>query len=167
ESFWRPGAGPAHLQRPTPPQRLRGGHRQGAPGVAPQDRRRGVCYPGADSPPGLPGPAREEAHERQAADRQRVLPVEEHGEMTLSVKAAKELVEELVGLRDEDNRSLALLHDYARGHQPHPAMLDGVPPEVQRFVDMSRVNIIDLVVEVLGQSLYVDGYRPNLRSIDA
>lgn len=87
--------------------------------------------------------------------------------MALSAKAAKELIEELLLLRDEDDRSLALLHDYARGHQPHPVTLDGVPPEVQRFVDMSRVNIIDLVVEVLGQSLYVDGYRPNLRSVDA
>lgn len=87
--------------------------------------------------------------------------------MPLSNEAAKELVVELLEIRSEEQDHLEGLHNYVRGYQPHPVTLEGVPPEVVRFIEMSRINMVDLVIEVLAQSLYVDGYRPNIRDVEA
>lgn len=89
--------------------------------------------------------------------------------MPLSQAAAKDLIEELIQIRQEDMAGLELYHDYLRGFQSHPSSSDwnGMPAEVTKFVQLSRINIVDLVVEVMAQSLYVDGYRPNVPDANA
>jgi len=87
--------------------------------------------------------------------------------MPLSGAAAKDLLEEMLQIRQADAPGLETYHSYVRGAQPHPVSLEGVPPEAVRFIDQSRVNIVDLVVEVMAQSLYVDGYRPNVADVGA
>ena len=51
------------------------------------------------------------------------------------------------------------IHSYLRGKQPLPIIPAGVPNEVRRLAEMSRVNVLDLVISAVAQSLYVDGYR--------
>lgn len=58
-----------------------------------------------------------------------------------------------------DIRGLDDLHRYLRGKQRHPSVPQGARPEITHLAAMSRVNITDLVVSSVAQSLYVDGYR--------
>ncbi len=83
--------------------------------------------------------------------------------MALHKHAAKDLIEEILVIRDKELPTMNQLNAYRAGNQDHPvAVIQGMPPELARFVDLSRINMVDLVVEVLTQSLYVDGYRPNV-----
>lgn len=88
--------------------------------------------------------------------------------MPLSQPDAAELIRTGLKLRDDDAKSLDRLRDYRRGKQPHPVLNDSrIPQELTRFISLSRVNIVEMVVEVLTQSLYVDGYRPNVADVAA
>jgi hypothetical protein len=80
----------------------------------------------------------------------------------LNQSDAKDLVRELLEVRGEEMVILDTFHDYVRGSQMHPVAMDGMPSEVYKFVELSRINVVDLVIEVMAQSLYVDGYRPNV-----
>lgn len=59
------------------------------------------------------------------------------------------------------------IHAYLRGKQPLPIIPAGVPNEVRRLAEMSRVNVLDLVISAVAQSLYVDGYRAEREPDDA
>lgn len=88
--------------------------------------------------------------------------------MALTRAGAKDAIETAIKLRDADRPHLDTLREYRRGKQTHPLLqVGGLPPEVRHFVDLSRVNLIKLVVEVLAQSLYVDGYRTDLEDTEA
>lgn len=60
---------------------------------------------------------------------------------------------------DDGHVGLAEIHRYLRGRQSHPALPAAPTPEIRRLARMSRINVIDLIVSSLAQSLYVDGYR--------
>jgi len=63
-------------------------------------------------------------------------------------------------MRKKDAPHLDRIRDYWRGRQPLPVMVPtGVPKEVRRMAEMSRINVVGLPVDVVGQALYVDGYR--------
>lgn len=87
--------------------------------------------------------------------------------MPLSQAAARDLTREILEIRQSEISGLDALRDYRRGAQQHPMPRDGLPAEVARFIDMSRVNMVELVVDVLAQSLYVDGYRQNQADVTA
>lgn len=80
--------------------------------------------------------------------------------MALSEPQAKEWVEELVEIRNKESERLDVLRKYWRGKQPGPIKIPtGSPREIRHLVDMSRINIVALPVDVIGQALFVDGYR--------
>ena len=80
--------------------------------------------------------------------------------MALNRNEAKSAIETALELRNKDANHLETLRSYRSGNQAHPSLIaGGLPPEVHRFIAMSRVNVVKLVVEVIAQSLYVDGYR--------
>jgi len=65
----------------------------------------------------------------------------------------------LLKTRKAEAEKLTRIHQYWKGDQPLPVAPRGVPVEVKRMAQMSRVNVLGLVVDVLAQSLYVVGYR--------
>lgn len=76
--------------------------------------------------------------------------------------AANEVVDwtqRLLKIRKAECDELDRVHMYWRGEQPLPVVPRGTPTEIRRMADMSRVNVLPLVVDVLAQSLYVVGYR--------
>jgi hypothetical protein len=51
------------------------------------------------------------------------------------------------------------LYQYIHGRQPFLWLSEDAPLEVRRIAEMSRVNVLGLVVDSVAQSMYVDGYR--------
>jgi hypothetical protein len=77
---------------------------------------------------------------------------------------AKELLE---GMRAE-RTLLDLVRQYWTGQQSLPRIMPrNAPHEVYAMARMSRVNIISLVMETLGQSLFVEGFRGKGDDVDA
>lgn len=74
---------------------------------------------------------------------------------------ATEWAVELLSMRKKDSAHLDRIRNYWRGKQPLPIMVPrtGVPTEVRRMAEMSRINVVALPIDVVGQALYVDGYR--------
>ena len=65
----------------------------------------------------------------------------------------------LLKVRQAECDSLDRVAMYWRGKQPLPVVPRGTPSEIRRMAEMSRVNVLPLVVDVPAQSLYVVGYR--------
>jgi hypothetical protein len=70
-----------------------------------------------------------------------------------------EQVRTLLGIRAAEADKLDLVHDYWRGKQDYPVLPTNVPREVRHLAKMSRVNMVALVVDVLTQSVAVEGFR--------
>jgi hypothetical protein len=68
-------------------------------------------------------------------------------------------VRRLLVARKSEGEKLDEIHDYWRGRQDYPVLPANVPREVRHLAKMSRVNLIALVVDVLAQGLFVDGFR--------
>ena len=49
---------------------------------------------------------------------------------------------------------LARIHAYLRGKQPLPIIPAGVPNEVRRLAEMSRVNVLDLVISAVEDPMW-------------
>jgi len=79
--------------------------------------------------------------------------------MALSAAQAVDRVKLLLDMRRGEGDTLDRLHSYWRGQQALPVVPTGVPSEVRRLAEMSRVNLLTLVVDVLAQGLFVDGFR--------
>lgn len=77
----------------------------------------------------------------------------------LDKQEAVELAKTLIGLRAGERTRLDKIYAYLRGLQPLPLVPSGVPDEVRRLAQMSRVNLVRLVVDVPAESMYVAGYR--------
>lgn len=73
----------------------------------------------------------------------------------------------ILDVRLAEKDDLDLIHAYWRGRQRHPFAPVGAPPDVTRLAKMSRVNIIDIAVTAVSQTLYVDGYRQHPEGEDA
>lgn len=62
--------------------------------------------------------------------------------------------------REGERAVLDVVRQYWTGRQSIPAVLpQAVPNEVREMARMSRVNICDIVVESMSQSLFADGFR--------
>jgi hypothetical protein len=70
-----------------------------------------------------------------------------------------ELATKLLAARTGEMERLDRIYLYLRGKQGLPAVPEGVPTEVRKLAQMSRVNLIRLVIDVPAQALYVAGYR--------
>src|SRR4051812_6005775 len=68
-------------------------------------------------------------------------------------------VRRLLVVRESEGEKLDDIHAYWRGRQEYPVMPANVPREVRNLAQMSRVNMVALVVDVLAQALFVDGFR--------
>ncbi|MCK9496958.1 MAG: phage portal protein [Dehalococcoidia bacterium] len=73
----------------------------------------------------------------------------------------------LLDVRAAERDDLDEIHRYWRGRQPHPFRPVGSPPDVTRLAKMSRINIIDIAISAVSQTLYVDGYRQERADDDA
>lgn len=72
---------------------------------------------------------------------------------------AVETAKNLQAMRTGEVDRLEKIHSYMRGKQGLPAVPTGAPDEVRKLAQMSRVNLVSLVVHVPAESLYVSGYR--------
>jgi hypothetical protein len=76
-----------------------------------------------------------------------------------SASAAVGATRELLAARASEAEKLGKIHAYLHGQQPAPINVIGAPQEVKDLAGMSRVNIARLPVDVLAQSLFVDGFH--------
>lgn len=79
--------------------------------------------------------------------------------MALSQQQVVEQVRLMLSWRRTDAVRLNMLHSYIHGRQPFLWLPEVAPVEVRRIAEMSRVNVLGLVVDAVAQSMYVDGYR--------
>lgn len=77
----------------------------------------------------------------------------------LDAQQAAGTAQKLIEMRTGECTRLDKIYNYLRGKQGLPAVPTGVPDEVRRLAQMSRVNMIGLVIHVPAESLYVSGYR--------
>jgi hypothetical protein len=80
--------------------------------------------------------------------------------VVLSAQAAVAKTEEMIGFQRAERQHLDEIRRYWRGKQQIPAHIpSGVPQEVKALARIARVNICELVVNSLGQSMVMDGFR--------
>jgi len=79
--------------------------------------------------------------------------------MALSQTAAIAQTKLMLGWRAADADRLERLYGYIRNKQRFLWLPAAAPLEVRRIAEMSRVNVLGLVVDSVTQSMYVDGYR--------
>ena len=65
----------------------------------------------------------------------------------------------MLGWRAADATRLERLYSYIKGNQAFLWLPATAPLEVRRIAEMSRVNVLGLVIDSMAQSMYVDGYR--------
>ncbi len=79
--------------------------------------------------------------------------------MPLGQQAAIDQTKIMLGWRAAEQRRLERLYSYIHGRQRFLWLPSSAPAEVRRIAEMSRVNVLGLVVDSMAQSMYVDGYR--------
>lgn len=80
--------------------------------------------------------------------------------MPLSEESAKGLAKDMIGLHESERDVLNSIRLYWKGRQRLPGVIpNSAPAEIRTMARMARVNLIDIVVSSLTQSLYVDGVR--------
>jgi len=79
--------------------------------------------------------------------------------MALSQKQAIAQTQLMLGWRNADTTRLERLYSYIKGRQNFLWLPASAPLEVLRIAQMSRVNVLGLVIDSMAQSMYVDGYR--------
>lgn len=80
--------------------------------------------------------------------------------MPMTEAQAAEAAAELLTIRADDMQYLDTARRYLIGRQKLPQVIpDGAPHEVFEMARMARVNIVDIVVESLAQSLFAEGFR--------
>lgn len=77
----------------------------------------------------------------------------------LTPKDAVDQVGDMLAWRHRELLKLNKAHAYLRGRQPLPLVPAKAPKDVRRLAEISRVNLVRLVLDVLTQSLYVVDYR--------
>lgn len=85
----------------------------------------------------------------------------------LSQGTILEMAQQMVEWRRAEKEALDTVHNYWHGKQPHPFAPVGAPADVRRLALMSRINIMDIVVTAVSQTLYVEGYRADRAQEDA
>ncbi len=79
--------------------------------------------------------------------------------MAFSQREVIEQTQLMLEWRRTDLPRLARLYQYIHGKQKFLWLPSDPPNEVQRMAEMSRVNVLGLVIDSVTQSMYVDGYR--------
>lgn len=79
--------------------------------------------------------------------------------MALSQEKVIEQTRLMLEWRRQDAYHLDKLYQYIHGKQSFVWLSDDVPDEVVQIAEMSRVNVLGLVIDSTAQALYVDGYR--------
>lgn len=79
--------------------------------------------------------------------------------MALSKQAVIAQTRVMLAWRAADKLRLDRLYAYIKGRQRFLWLPADAPLEVRRIAEMSRVNVLGLVVDSVAQSMYVDGYR--------
>lgn len=85
----------------------------------------------------------------------------------LNKKEAVEQTHQMLEWRKVEKPRLDKIHAYWRGKQKLPVVPSAVPVEVRRMAEMSRVNIVGLIISNVAQSLFVNGYRQDREADDA
>lgn len=85
----------------------------------------------------------------------------------LSQGTILEMAQQMVEWRRAEKEALDTVHNYWHGKQAHPFAPVGAPADVRRLALMSRINIMDIVVTAVSQTLYVEGYRADRAQEDA
>lgn len=80
--------------------------------------------------------------------------------MALSEGEAASTAKRLLALRAEEQPRLQKVAAYMRGRQDSVYVPKGARQEYRWLIKRAKVNILPLVVTVVAQSLFVDGYRP-------
>lgn len=79
--------------------------------------------------------------------------------MALTQQQAIEQTHVMLAWRAAEKERLDRLYSYIHNKQRFLWLPSTAPAEVRRIADMSRVNVLGLVVDSVAQSMYVDGYR--------
>lgn len=80
--------------------------------------------------------------------------------MALTEAQAPDMGKRLLALRESEQRRLEKIAAYMRGQQDSVYVPKGARQEYLWLIRRARVNVLPLVVTVVAQSLFVDGYRP-------
>lgn len=80
--------------------------------------------------------------------------------MALSEGQVPDTAKRLLALREDEQRRLNKIAAYIRGQQDSVYVPKGARQEYRWLIKRAKVNILPLVVTVVAQSLFVDGYRP-------
>jgi hypothetical protein len=79
--------------------------------------------------------------------------------MALTQQQAIEQAHVMLSWRNTDANRLERIYEYVHGRQRFPWLPEDASREVRRLAEMSRVNVLGLVISSVAQSMYVDGYR--------
>jgi len=79
--------------------------------------------------------------------------------MALNKQKAIEQAHVMLSWRSAEEKRLDRLYDYIHNKQRFLWLPASAPVEVRRIAEMSRVNVLGLVISSVAQSMYVDGYR--------
>jgi len=79
--------------------------------------------------------------------------------MALSQTQAIEQTKIMLKWRSAEQSRLNRLYAYIHNKQRFVWLPSAAPAEVRRIAEMSRVNVLGLVIDSMTQSMYVDGYR--------
>lgn len=80
--------------------------------------------------------------------------------MALSQNQAADTAKRLLALREDEQRRLSKISAYISGRQDSVYVPKGARQEYRWLIKRAKVNVLPLVVTVVAQSLFVDGYRP-------
>lgn len=80
--------------------------------------------------------------------------------MALSENEAVDYAKRLLKLREQEQPRLQKISAYMRGEASSVYVPKGARQEYRWLIKRAKVNILPLVVTVVAQALYVDGYRP-------
>src|SRR5690349_21898740 len=78
--------------------------------------------------------------------------------MALTAEQAELVATDLYGIRNKDRDRLNKIKMYVQGEPRLTWLPANAPRELQALAQMSRVNMVELVVRSSVQQLYVDGY---------
>lgn len=87
--------------------------------------------------------------------------------MPLSASEAVDIAKGMLKHRESEQRRLNKIAAYTRGQQASVYVPKGARQEYRWLIKRSKVNIMPLVITVVAQALYVDGYRPDKADTDA
>lgn len=87
--------------------------------------------------------------------------------MSLPEDKAVDVASKLLVLREDEQRRLRKIAAYMRGDQASVYVPRGARQEYRWLIQRAKVNMLPLVVTVVAQALFVDGYRPEKKSANA